>query len=122
MCCWPFLVSNGSPFKIVFLLCDDVSRQGTPFFHDNCENYNGETDKHTFISERVFGVGLNYDDVCAAHCTINSKHDISRPEMLMNYQEHKCYMLEPLFITPDGLILCRSDKVSNRISKLTHPF
>ena len=92
------------------------------FFHDNCENYNGETDKHTFISERVFGVGLNYDDVCAAHCTINSKHDISRPEMLMNYQEHKCYMLEPLFITPDGLILCRSDKVSNRISKLTHPF
>ena len=92
------------------------------FFHDNCENYNGETDKHTFISERVFGVGLNYDNVCAAHCTIDSKHEISRPEMLMNYQEHKCYMIEPLFITPDGLILCRSDKVSNRISKLEHPF
>lgn len=92
------------------------------FFHDNCQNYNGETDKHTFITGRVFGVGLNYDDVCAAHCTINSKHDISRPEMLMNYQEHKCYMIEPLFITPEGLILCRSDKVSNRISKLTHPF
>lgn len=92
------------------------------FFHDNCQNYNGETDKHTFITGRVFGVGLNYDDVCAAHCTINSKHDISRPEMLMNYQEYKCYMIEPLFITPDGLILCRSDKVSNRIAKLKHTF
>lgn len=92
------------------------------FFHDNCQNYNGETDKHTFITGRVFGDGLNYDDVCAAHCTINSKHDISRPEMLMNYQEYKCYMIEPLFITPDGLILCRSDKVSNRIAKLKHTF
>ena len=92
------------------------------FFHDNCQNYNGETDKHTFITGRVFGVGLNYDDVCAAHCTINSKHNISRPEMLMNYQEYKCYMIEPLFITPNGLILCRSDKVSNRIAKLKHTF
>lgn len=92
------------------------------FFHDNIQNYNGETNKHTFIAERVFGVGLNYDEVCAAHCTINSRQEISAPEMLMDYQQHKSYMIAPLFITPDAIVLCRSDKVSNRISRLKHQF
>lgn len=92
------------------------------FFHDNIRNYNGETNMHTFIVERVFGVGLNYDEVCTSHCTINSRQEISAPEMLMDYQQHKSYMIEPLFITPDAIVMCRSDKVSNRISKLQHPF
>lgn len=90
-------------------------------FPVNIANFKGEPDKNLLVMGRVFGSGLDYDEACAAHCTVNSRQEVSAPELLMEYKTMNSYMIMPLFIENDGFIMYRSGKRTNMISKLAYP-
>ncbi len=92
-------------------------------FPTNIANFKGETNKNILVMERVFGSGLDYDEVCAAQCIVNSRQEITAPELLMEYKPLNSYIIAPLFIENDGIIIYRSSKkvTTNMISKLAHP-
>lgn len=92
------------------------------FFTDNVENYRGKSGKNSFAHPKFFSSGLKFNGLCAAHCSIDSGGNISKPELLIDYSALKSYMFAIFYMQDDGVVFLHSGKKSRQISKYKHDF
>jgi hypothetical protein len=83
-------------------------------FADILDNYSGKVD--------VICKSSSASKHCSALCTIDSKHNVSKPEMIISPKVHKTRMVSPLFIDDDGLLLINASKKAGQLSKFSYSF